>query len=93
VLGTTILGTILTAGYRGSVVLPSILTAAQRSAAEETLGGAVAVAAGLPAGRAELLLASARDAFGTGIGPTAWIGLGLVLAAAVVALVTLRKAR
>lgn len=93
VLGTTILGTILTAAYRGSVVLPEALSAAQRSAAAETLGGAVAVAGALPAGQAELLLASARDAFGTGIGPTAWIGVGLVLAAAVVALLTLRKAR
>ncbi|MBC7443146.1 MAG: MFS transporter [Ramlibacter sp.] len=92
VLGTTILGTILTASYRGSVVLPDALTAAQRSAASETLGGAGAVADGLPSGLAAVLLQSARDAFAGGIGPTAWIGAGLVLAAALVALVTLRKA-
>jgi EmrB/QacA subfamily drug resistance transporter len=92
VLGTTILGTILTAAYRSAVVLPESLTAAQSTAAAETLGGAVAVADGLPAGLAEVLLASARDAFTSGIGPTAWIGTILVLAAAFVALVTLRKA-
>jgi hypothetical protein len=92
VLGTTILGTILTASYRSMVVLPDTLTTAQRAAAEETLGGAVAVAETLPADLGGVLLESARDAFGSGIGPSAWIGAGLVLAAAVVAAVTLRKA-
>ena len=92
VLGTTVLGTILTASYRSAVVLPEALTSAQSEAAAETLGGAVAVADGLPAGLADVLLASAREAFTSGIGPTAWIGAMLVLAAALVALVTLRKA-
>ena len=92
VLGTTILGTILTASYRGSVVLPDALTATQNAAAAETLGGAVAVADALPADLSQALLASARDAFTSGIGPTAWIGTMLVLAAAFVALVALRKA-
>jgi DHA2 family multidrug resistance protein-like MFS transporter len=75
------------------VALPDGLGAAQRAAAGETLGGAVAVAAELPAGAGRLLVESARAAFLSGIGPTAWIGAGLVVVAAVVALVALRSAR
>ncbi|MEO6310583.1 MAG: MFS transporter, partial [Leifsonia sp.] len=93
VLGTAILGTILTAAYRNTVVVPAGLSAPQRNAAHETLGGAVAVAEQLPAGPASALLESAQYAFASGIEPTAWIGAALVLAAAVVALTTLRKAR
>ncbi|GAB3120937.1 MFS transporter [Glaciibacter psychrotolerans] len=92
VLGTAILGTILTAAYRNAVVLPDGLSAAQQEAAHETLGGAVAVAEQLPTEIASELLVSAQHAFASGIGPTAWIGAGLVLAAAVVAVTTLRKA-
>ena len=93
VLGTAVLGTILTASYRAAVLLPDGLTAAERVAAGETLGGAVAVAENLPAGMAEQLLDSARHAFDSGVGLTAWIGVALVLGAAVVALVALRRAR
>ncbi|MEL4317958.1 MFS transporter [Leifsonia sp. YIM 134122] len=93
VLGTAILGTILTASYRATVVLPEALDAAQRHAAGETLGGAVAIAGELPATDAATLLASATEAFGSGVGLTAWIGFALVLGAAVVAATTLRRAR
>ncbi|MEB0286319.1 MFS transporter [Cryobacterium sp. 10S3] len=93
VLGTTVLGSILTSAYRSAVVLPDGLGAGQRAAAGETLGGAVAVAAELPAGAGRMLLESAREAFLTGIGPTAWIGAGLVVVAAMVAWVALRSAR
>jgi len=93
VLGTATLGTILTASYRNSVVLPETLTAEQQSAAAETLGGAVHVARELPADAASALLESARHAFDSGVGLTAWLGCGLILAAAVVALVSLRRVR
>lgn len=93
VLGTAILGTILTASYRAAVELPQGLSAAQQAAAGETLGGAVAVAGQLPADAASALLDSARHAFDSGVGVAAWIGAGLVLAAAVIAATTLRKAR
>lgn len=93
VLGTAVLGSILTASYRNAVALPDGLTGAEQAAAGETLGGAVSVAAGLPTDAAAALLESARAAFGSGIGPSAWIGVALVLAAAVVARVTLRNAR
>ncbi len=93
VLGTAVLGTILTVSYRTAVLLPEGLTAAQRAAAGETLGGAVAVAGDLPAGLAEQLLDSARHAFDSGVGLTAWIGVALVLGAALVAALALRRAR
>jgi len=93
VLGTAILGTILTASYRAAVSVPDALTATQRASAGETLGGAVAVAEQLPAGPAGRLLESARHAFDSGVGLSAWIGVALVLAAAVVAVRALRAAR
>lgn len=92
VLGTAVLGTILTASYRGSVVLPDGLSAAQQAAAGETLGGAVVVSGQLTDASGLALLESARDAFASGIGPTAWIGVGLIVSAAVIALLSLRKA-
>ncbi|WP_280679968.1 MFS transporter [Cryobacterium sp. CG_9.6] len=93
VLGTAILGTILTASYRSAVQLPEILTGAQQQAAGETLGGAVSVASTLPADAAAALLESARDAFDSGVGLSAWIGVALVLGAVVVAGTALRRAR
>ena len=91
-LGTAVLGTILTVSYRAAVLLPDGLSAAERLAAGETLGGAVAVARQLPTDASAQLLDSARHAFDSGVGLTAWIGVALVLGAAVVALVALRRA-
>lgn len=93
VLGTAILGTIITASYRAALIVPEGLSAGQAHAAGETLGGAVTVAGALPGPLAEQLLASARAAFDSGVGVTAVIGVGLVAAAAIVALVTLRHVR
>ncbi|MFO7689452.1 MAG: MFS transporter [Cryobacterium sp.] len=93
VLGTAILGTILTASYRSGVALPDGLTAAQQAAAGETLGGAVSVSDQLPAGMADQLLDSARTAFDSGVGASAWIGVGLVVTAALVGAIALRRAR
>jgi DHA2 family multidrug resistance protein-like MFS transporter len=93
VLGTATLGTILTASYRNAVALPDGLSAAQQSAAGETLGGAVHVAKQLPTDAAATLLESARHAFDSGVGLSAWLGCGLMLTAAIVALVSLRSVR
>lgn len=93
VLGTATLGTLITASYRATLVVPEGLTAAQADAAGETLGGAVTVAAGLPGPLGEQLLASARAAFDSGVGITAVIGIVLVASAALVALITLRHVR
>ncbi|MET1051579.1 MAG: MFS transporter [Mycetocola sp.] len=93
VLGTAILGSILTASYRNSVALPGGLTVEQQTAAGETLGGAVSVAGDLPAGASTALLESARMAFDSGVGVTAWIGFALIVSAGLVAGVALRRVR
>lgn len=92
VLGTAVLGGLLTATYRSGVRLPDGLTAQQQVSAGETLGGASEVATQLPAAQAEQLLDSARAAFDSGVVLTSAIGVALMLAAAAVAAVTLRKA-
>ncbi|WP_345764207.1 MFS transporter [Diaminobutyricibacter sp. McL0608] len=93
VLGTATLGTILTASYRAAVVVPDGLDVAQRAAAHETLGGATSVAEALPDGLAAQLLESARHAFDSGVALTAGIGVLLMVSAAVVAFVALRRIR
>ena len=93
VLGTAVLGSILTASYHANVVVPAGVPAADAVAAAETLGGATQVASTLPAGQAQALLDSAHAAFGSGVGTTSFIGVVLMLVAAGVALVTLRGAR
>ena len=93
VLGTATLGTVLTASYRSSVVLPDGLTAVQQQAAGETLGGAANVAEQLPGDLAGALMDSARHAFDSGVGVAAWIGVGLIVAAMLVAAIGLRRVR
>lgn len=93
VLGTATLGTVLTASYRSSVVLPDGLTGVQQQAAGETLGGAATVAEQLPGDLAGALMESARHAFDSGVGVAAWIGVGLIVAAMLVAAIGLRRVR
>lgn len=92
VLGTAVLGSIVTAAYRGAVVLPEGLEGALRQSAGETLGGAIEAAAALPADQGQALLESARHAFDSGAMTTSAIGLALMLAAVVLTLATLRRA-
>ncbi len=93
VLGTAVLGGILTAIYRAQLVLPAGLDDAAATAARETLGGAVSTAQTLPAAAAEALQEAAGSAFDSGVVVTSLIGAGLVVLAAVVAATTLRRTR
>ena len=92
VLGTAVLGGLLTSAYRTNVQIPSGLTSEQAFAAGETLGGALDVAAQLPAALAEPLLVSARHAFDSGVTLTSAVGVVLMIVAAVLARVTLKRA-
>jgi len=92
VLGTAVLGGIITAFYRGALVLPEGLPAEVARAAQETLAGAYTAAHELPAALGDALWQAAADAFGSGVTVTSLIGAGLVVVAAVIAAVTLRKA-
>ena len=91
VLGTAILGTILTASYRNAIVIPAGLSGTQAAAARETLGGATELAESLPASVATQLLGSAMEAFDSGVVLTSGLGVLLLLAAAIGAAVSLRK--
>lgn len=92
VLGTAVLGSLLNAAYRSQVQLPAGLSAADRAAASETLGGATAVAASLPERVAGPMLESARHAFDSGVVITSGIGAVLMVFAAIIAHRTLRAA-
>jgi DHA2 family multidrug resistance protein-like MFS transporter len=91
VLGTAVLGGVLTAVYRAAVQVPSGAGPADAHAAGETLGGAVTTAARLPGPEGAALLASARAAFLTAIDVTALVGAVALVAVALVVLLGLRN--
>ncbi|MBB4667134.1 DHA2 family multidrug resistance protein-like MFS transporter [Microbacterium marinum] len=93
VLGTAVLGGILTALYRSGIHLPDSVPAEAAEAARETLAGAVNVAETLPADVGAEVLSAAAHAFDSGVTVTSLIGAGLVVCAAVVAAATLERSR
>ena len=92
VLGTAVLGSVLTAVYTTRVAVPDGLAPQDAAAAGQTLGGATDVAGRLDPARAEALLSSAREAFDSGVLYTSWIAVAVLTVAAVVALRALRTA-
>lgn len=92
VLGTAVLGGIITAFYHSTLVLPAGLPVGAAAAAEETLAGAYTAAQALPAELGDALWDAAAAAFGSGVMVTSLIGAGLVVAAGAIAAVTLRRA-
>jgi DHA2 family multidrug resistance protein-like MFS transporter len=93
VLGTTVLGGILTALYRTNLVVPAGVPDAAADAAEETLAGAVHAADSIGGVTGAALQEAAAHAFDAGVTVTALIGAGLVVIAAVVAATTLGGSR
>jgi DHA2 family multidrug resistance protein-like MFS transporter len=91
-LGIALLGSIGVAIYRAGLAdsLPAGLPAQAASAARDTLGGAVGVAATLPADMANVLLAAARTAFVDGMHVAAAIAAVVGLGLAVFASMSLR---
>jgi MFS transporter, DHA2 family, multidrug resistance protein len=92
-LGIAILGSVGTAVYRGamSTGVPPGIRSDAAAVAKATLGGAVAVAAGLPDGLRTPLLDAARDAFAQAFEMAAGICAAIAVATAIVALVMLRR--
>ena len=94
-LGTAILGSILTASYQGNLRLPAgVAEAAPAEAsaqAGETLAGAVELSQALPGPLADAVMMAARAAFDSGVHITATIALVLMAGASVLAAVVLRK--
>ena len=93
VLGTAVLGGILTAFYRGALVIPDGVPADAADAARETLAGAYTTAQDLSTQAGDALRTAAAAAFESGVMVTSLIGAGLVVAAGVIAAVTLRTPR
>ncbi|MGH1564448.1 MFS transporter [Mumia sp. DW29H23] len=94
VLGTAVLGGILTATYRAEVVVPPLAgTEAQREAAGQTLGGAMELAASIPPQVGHWLVESAHLAFDHAVQTTSAVAILIALGAATVSWFTLRDAR
>ncbi|WES65168.1 MFS transporter [Microbacter sp. GSS18] len=89
VLGTAVLGGILTALYRAGMQPPADIPAYAADAARETLAGAMAAAETLPDAAAQALREAAGAAFDGGVAVTALIGAALVVVAGAIAATTL----
>lgn len=90
VLGTAVLGGLLTAYYRGALQLPAFLTPLQERLASETLAGAHTVAAMLTGDQASELMNIAGNAFEGGVGLMSWVTFALAAIAIVIARWTLK---
>jgi DHA2 family multidrug resistance protein-like MFS transporter len=92
-LGIAILGSIGVAIYRSEVVesLPSGVEGEAAAHATDTLGGAVSVAAQLPAAVGEALLEAARGAFVSGMQLTAAVSAVVAIGLAILAVALLRR--
>jgi DHA2 family multidrug resistance protein-like MFS transporter len=92
-LGISILGSIGTAIYRGTIAqqLPAGVPAEAAAAARDTLGAATGVAQELPGAVGAALLEIARGAFVSGMQVTSWISVAVAVLVAGIALVALRS--
>lgn len=82
VLGTAVLGGILTAVYQATLVVPASIGAADAARAEETLSGGIHVADAVGGEAGAALAEAARHAFDAGVVWTAGAGAVLIAAAA-----------
>jgi DHA2 family multidrug resistance protein-like MFS transporter len=92
-LGIAVMGSIVTAIYRGGVAsaLPAGIPPEAAEIARGTIGGAVSVAEQLPGALGAELLGSARDAFAHAFGATAAISAVIAIGVAVLAAALLRS--
>lgn len=93
VLGTAVLGGILTAVYRLNVDIPAELNEAQAVSAHETLGGASQVAQQVGGDAGAQLLNSAQHAFDSGVVWTSAISVVIMVVAALQTYVMVRGAK
>jgi DHA2 family multidrug resistance protein-like MFS transporter len=92
-LGIAVMGSIVTAIYRGEVAsaLPAGIPPEAAEVARSTIGGAVSVAEQLPGTLGAELLDSARDAFAHAFGATAAISAVIAIGVAILAAALLRR--
>jgi DHA2 family multidrug resistance protein-like MFS transporter len=91
-LGLAVLGSLGVAVYRSQVAaaMPRGISPELAKAVQETLGGAVAVAAQLPDQLAGVLLGAAREAFVPGMQLTSLIGAVVMIGLAILTVIMLR---
>lgn len=92
VLGTAVLGTVLTSTYRSHLTFPAVTQWGDRHGSFETLGGTVEFAKFFPNEVGDNLLASAREAFDLGVQHTSAAAIVIALLAALVSWRTLKDA-
>lgn len=90
VLGTAILGSVLTMTYRAHLLVPEVARWNNNEREFQTLGGTMETAAHYPNGVGESILSSARAAFDLGIQRSSAVAILIALAAAVLSFRTLR---
>jgi DHA2 family multidrug resistance protein-like MFS transporter len=94
-LGIAVLGSIVTAIYRGKVAgtLPAGIPAEAAEVARSTIGGAVSVSGALPGALGAELLGSAREAFAQAFETTAAISAVIAIGVAILSAALLRRTR
>lgn len=90
-LGTAILGSVLTATYRNQLIIAPTVSPADTAVARETLGGAIEVATTLDNDAGAQLTEAARQAFSHGADLTATVGAVIMVLTAVGVAIALRK--
>jgi MFS transporter, DHA2 family, multidrug resistance protein len=90
-LGIAALGSLGVAVYRATIALPPGLPPAAVTDSRDTLAGATAAAAHLPADQARAVLTTAHEAFTTGMQVAAGLSAVLLAALAVTIAVALRR--
>ncbi|MBC7632169.1 MFS transporter [Aeromicrobium sp.] len=84
VLGTAVLGSILTSTYRSHLTIPSVAQYGDTNSSFETLGSTVEYARNYPNEVGANLVQSAHAAFNLGVQLTSAVAIGVALAAALV---------
>lgn len=92
VLGTAVLGSVLTATYRAQLSAPSMIETSERGHGLETLGSTLEIAQRYPNALGEALADSARQAFDLGVQRASGVAIGIALLAAWVSWRTLKHA-
>ena len=92
-LGIALVGSVLAAVYRSGLVLPAGVNGPAAAEAENSIGGAVHIAATLPSATGDALLDSARQAFVHGMNLAAVLAGLLLIGASVLVWALLRGTR
>ncbi|MFZ0142186.1 MAG: MFS transporter [Aeromicrobium sp.] len=92
VLGTAVLGSVLTASYRANLTVPAVARFGEQDSAFETLGGTMEHARFFPNMLGEELVLSAHAAFENAVQLTSAVAIAVALGAAWVSWRTLRGA-